>query len=303
MPSGTTGKVQPVDPGSEEHTASGQDVLRALFDEVVAELDAQKRDNKPYDPHLQALLESLYTTTSNLKGDLSTHEAIQKMWQNMPSTEIAKGEPTADYFFREAETFESMVDYYKAADSTQAASDLAQDWIETYRVNKELAGQEHHQQQPGEPGELRGASEPLKKLLGDHDLDMDPHQGEMTDVEYYEYKKKKQDAARRQAIWEGRTEHPKWYAELTPEQIVRVEKMRKMEEKKRTDREAKERKRLEEDLAREGTEIDKKDPKEVEAELRKRQEKARKERMEALEHRVKKDPPKKKHTKFWLHAL
>ncbi|KAF4970426.1 hypothetical protein FSARC_2546 [Fusarium sarcochroum] len=279
-------------------TASPSDIVQALFQQTVKRLDAQKAENKPYDPHLQALLESFYKTSNEINAgneNKSVQEIISEMWKNVPRQEIGNGSPLKDPFFQSAERFAVEAEYYMASSSGQAAEDFAKEWMETYDGYKEIAALE----QPPEPApaELKGASEKLQKLLGDHDLDVDSRPDTLTEKEYAEFMRKKKDRERRQAIWEGRTEHPKWMAEFTATEIANILKINKIEEKKRRDREATERKKYDEDIKREEKEKQDKKDRETFEERRRRLEDVRKTKRET---KIKKEKPK---TKYFLHPL
>ncbi|KAF4416075.1 hypothetical protein FACUT_12885 [Fusarium acutatum] len=293
-------QVHPVahDPKEEDVTASPSDIVQALFQQTIKRLDAQKAGNKPYDPHLQALLESFYKTSNDLNAgneNKSVQEIISEMWKNLPRQEIGNGSPLEDPFFQSAARFAVEAEYYMASSSGQAAEDFAKEWMETYDGNKEIAALE----QPLEPAptELKAASEKLQKLLGDHDLDVDSHPDTLTEKEYAEFMRKKNDRERRQAIWEGRTEHPKWMAEFTATEIANILKINKIEEKKQRDREATERKKYDEDIKREEKEKQDKIDRETFEERRSRLEDVRKAKREA---KIKKEKP---NTKYFLHPL
>ena len=230
----STGPIEP-NQQAPEYTANGIQVVEALFKEVVQELDAQKAANKPYDPHLHALMKSLYTTSITMYSDLfrhdmdwQKHEIVDKLWQNLPQDEIKKGQLGEDPFFQDAERLMNDFDYYKAPDPETAAEDFAREWMETYHTNKDINANANAgaQQSIDETAKL-------KKLLGDHDQGMDAHPERMTQQEYSKYQSEKLDRERRQAIWDGRTERPKWMALYSKAEIENIEKMRRQEESKR----------------------------------------------------------------------
>ncbi|RKL26218.1 hypothetical protein BFJ72_g13791 [Fusarium proliferatum] len=285
-------------PIEEDAVASPSDIVQALFDQARQRLDAQRAENKPYDPHLRALFESFYKTLNEVNAgneNKSVQEIISEMWKNLPTHEIGNGNPLEDPFFQSADRFAAEAKYYIASSPGQAAEDFANEWMATYDGNKEIAALE----QPPEPApaELKGASGKLQKLLGDHDLDVDSRPDTLTEKEYAEFMRKKIDRERSQAIWEGRTKLPKWMAEFTPTEIANILKLKKIEEKKRRDREAIERKKYAEDVKREEKEKQDKKDRETFEERRKRLEDVRKKNREA---KIKKEKPK---TKYFLHPL
>ena len=226
-----------------EYTANGAQILDALVKEVIRELDVQKAANKPYDPHLHALMMSLYDTRNAMLSDWANHdmewqkhEIVDKLWSNLSDKEIHKGEIDKDPFFQDAERFMNDVEYYEAPDPETAAEDFAKEWMESYRTNKEISALNAGVQPPvDEAGKLN-------KLIGDHDHGLGQHPEQMTPEEYQKYQSNKRDIERRQAIADGRTELPKWMADFSADEIKNIVKIQREQEQSQKARELKQRK-------------------------------------------------------------